>query len=201
MMARYHRHMPAPHRHPHRSILATVLLASAGLAACDRPSVSNRIDAAPGPARAATALALGDAVGDVTFRTLDGDRAQLQDFDGPVLVNFWATSCAVCLEEAPALVALRDRLAGAGFEMVSVAMPYDRPDAVLELASANGWRHPVAIDLEGEVLAAFEPVIGTPTNLLIGADGTLRARYVGRTDLAALERRVRGLLADDVPPE
>lgn len=166
----------------------TVLTLCMALAAC-----SNRADAAG-------ALEIGDTAPDVTFRTLTGERPTLRGAQGPLLVNFWATSCVICLQEAPELVALRERLAPAGYEMISVAMPYDRPDAVLQLAQANGWTHPVAIDLDGAVLAALEPILGTPTNLLFGADGTLLERYVGRTDVAALEARINGLLTGPDSP-
>jgi|GEM_PF-641493 len=189
---RYHQAMDPLASRSGRSILAAVILfAGLAMVGCDRSGVP---DGAAASDETAISLNIGDTVGEVRFRTLDGTQPRLADFAGPVLVNFWATSCAVCLEEAPDLVDLRERWSADGYEMISVAMPYDRPDAVLELASANGWTHPVAIDLDGKVLGAFEPIIGTPTNLLIGADGTLLERYVGRTDLGALERRLRTLL-------
>ena len=110
-----------------------------------------------------------------------------------MLVSFWASDCRSCLAEAPALEALRERFAARGFELVSVAMPYDRPDLVLERAGA--WRHPVALDVDGSVLAAFEPVPGTPTGFLIGPDATVLERWSGPADLPALERRLESILA------
>ncbi len=139
-------------------------------------------------------LAAGMAAPDVTFATLDGGRPTLAALAdrGAVLVSFWASDCRTCLAEAPELEALRERYAPRGFELVSVAMPYDRPDFVLE--AAGDWKHPVALDIEGEVLAAFEPVPGTPTGYLVGRDRQVLARWTGAADLEALERTLESLL-------
>jgi len=141
---------------------------------------------------------------DVVFRTLDGDRLALREAFGPTLVGFWSTTCTICLAEMPALARLREDYAPRGFEFVAVAMPHDRPDAVLELAEAGAWAFPVAIDIEGVVLAAFEPVPGTPTSFLIDAAGQVVERHVGAHDIEALRRRLDRLLDDEplvvVPP-
>ena len=142
---------------------------------------------------------LGDAPA-VTFRTLDGERLALGEARGPVLVNFWATDCGVCLTEIPALAALHADYAPRGFELVAVAMPHDPPNAVLELAEARALPYPVAIDIDGAVLAAFEPVPGTPTSFLIDADGRMIERHVGALDVTALRRRLDTLLAERGDP-
>lgn len=136
---------------------------------------------------------------DVVFRTLAGERLALRGAEGPTLVSFWSTSCTVCLREMPDLARLRDDYAPRGFELVAVAMPHDRPDTVLELAEARAWTFPVALDIDGSVLAAFEPVPGTPTSFLVGADGDVLERHVGPLDVEALRERLDALL-DGAPP-
>ena len=131
---------------------------------------------------------------EVTFRTLDGERLALHDARGPTLVSFWSTSCGVCLDEMPDLAELHADYAPRGFELVAVAMPHDRPDHVLELAERRALPFPVALDIDGEVLAAFEPVPGTPTSFLIDAEGRIVDKHSGRADLAALRRRLDELL-------
>ncbi len=184
--------MPAPSRpRPHRSgtittaSLACVLLVL--LSAC-----TNRTD----EAASADGLQPGDPAPHVGFQTLSGERLALQELSGPVLVNFWATDCHSCVEETPMLSALWEQLRSEGYHFVAVAMPYDRPDSVVEMVRANAWQHPVAIDIEGIALDAFGNVPGTPTSFLFAADGTLDARLVGVVDGAALEQRVRELLED-----
>ena len=99
----------------------------------------------------------------------------------------------------PELARLHADYAPRGFELVAVAMPHDRPDTVLELAEASALPFPVALDIDGRVLDAFEPVPGTPTSFLLAADGRVVARHVGPHDLPALRRLLDELLDD--PPE
>ena len=150
-------------------------------------------------ATSAPGLAAGDPAPDVRFVAIDGTRPALRGLARATLVSFWATDCRICLAEGPELVALRARLAPRGFELVSVAMPYDRPDLVLGHVAASGWTHPVALDVDGATLAAFEPVSGTPTSFLIGPDATVLERWSGPTDFPALEARLDALLPP--PPD
>ena len=153
------------------------------------------VEAAGAPATApAPGLVAGDPAPDVRFVALDGTRPALRGLARATLVSFWATDCRVCLVEGPELVALRERLAPRDFELVSVAMPYDRPDLVLGHVEASGWTHPVALDVDGATLAAFEPVPGTPTAFLVGPDATVLERWSGPTDFPALEARLDALL-------
>ena len=174
---------------PRAALLALSVLLLAG--ACTNRTEGEAAATAPG------GLAVGDPAPDVTFTAIDGSRPRLAGLADAVLVSFWASDCRACLAEAPALEALRERLAPRGFELVSVAMPHDRPDFVLE--RAGRWRHPVALDLDGAVLAAFEPVPGTPTGFLVGPDGTVLERWSGPADVPALERRLDALLAPAPP--
>ncbi len=144
-------------------------------------------------------LACGSRVGPgeappARLHTLTGDIIELQSLDGPVLVNFWSPTCVVCLQEMPAMAELYDDYAGAGFELIAVAMPHDPPNEVLELAKARKLPFPVAIDIEGKVLEQFEPVRGTPTSYLFDADGTTVARHVGAMDIRALRDQLDGML-------
>ena len=165
-----------------RAALSSLLLVSVLGACTDRAGPSP--DDAPPPITAP----------DVVFRTLSGETLALRDAAGPTLVSFWSTSCRTCLHEMPELARLHAEHASRGFALVAVAMPHDRPDAVLELAEARGWSFPVALDIDGTVLAAFEPVPGTPTSFLIDADGTVLERRVGPVDIEALERVLVDLL-------
>ena len=173
---------------------AGALLAAALACGCGGPAPDVGAPASGGSAPAPPpALEVGDVAPDVAFVALDGTRPRLRELGRAVLVSFWSTDCRICLEEAPALEALRTRFAPRGFELVSVAMPYDRPDRVLE--RAGGWSHPVALDVDGATLRAFEPVPGTPTGVLVGPEGTVLARWSGPADVRALEARLDALLA------
>lgn len=120
---------------------------------------------------------------EVTYALIDGQRLTQANLRGKVvLVNFWATSCVVCVREMPGLIRTHEKFAGRGFETVAVAMAYDRPDFVLYFARTQALPFPVALDLQGSLAQAFGPVAVTPTSVLIGPQGNVIRRWVGEPE-------------------
>lgn len=141
---------------------------------------------APGTARAAP---------NVTFQTLKGQRIDLNQMRGkPVLVSFWATTCAGCLEEMPHLVELYEELHPDGFEMVGVAMSYDPPSQVLELSEARELPYSISLDLDSAIANAFGEVQLTPTSFLIDPEGNIALHKLGALDLPALRQQIKSYL-------
>ena len=116
----------------------------------------------------------------VAFQALDGSGTTLADFQGQVLlVNFWATWCAPCVKEMPALERLHLALAGEGLAVLAVSE--DRGGAaVVEpfLARIDLQQLPVYLDAKGTLARAFA-LKGLPTTFLIGRDGRVLAGLVG----------------------
>jgi thiol-disulfide isomerase/thioredoxin len=74
----------------------------------------------------------------VTFNTIDGTALSSERQRGRVtLVNFWSTTCTVCMEEMPLLIETYRDFHERGFDVVAVAMPYDRPDWVVDYSRRN----------------------------------------------------------------
>jgi thiol-disulfide isomerase/thioredoxin len=131
----------------------------------------------------------------VALTTLTGEPRNPAQLRGKVqLVNFWATSCAVCVAEMPEFVRLHQRLAARGLEVTAVAMRYDRPDFVVAYQERVGLPFPIALDLDGAAARGFGEVRATPTTFVIDAQGQVVARYQGRPDFDELERRLVKLL-------
>jgi peroxiredoxin len=123
----------------------------------------------------------------VGYTLLDGRRTDLAALRGHVvLVSFWATSCAPCVEEMPAMVANWRRFAPQGFETLAVSMQYDPPALVSDFAQARALPFGVAIDNTGEIARRLGNVQFTPTSLLINKRGEIVKRWLGKTDFAAL---------------
>ena len=123
----------------------------------------------------------------VAYTLLDGRRSELAALRGHVvLVNFWATDCAPCVEEMPAMVANWRRFSPQGFETLAVAMQTDPPALVFNFAQARALPFGVVIDNTGEVARRLGNVQFTPTSLLINKRGEIVKRWVGKTDFAAL---------------
>jgi peroxiredoxin len=137
------------------------------------------------------------AAPDVAFTRLDGTPAQLGELKGKVvLVNFWATTCAICVREMPQMVATHQKFAARGYETLAVAMSYDPPASVVNFTESRQLPFTVVIDNTGSVARAFGDVAVTPTTVLINKRGEIVKRYVGEPDFAALHQLVETLLAE-----
>jgi len=136
------------------------------------------------------------AAPDVTLTDINGNRVRLADLRGNVvLVNFWATTCVTCVREMPQIAATQRRFAGRAYRTFAVAMPYDRPDWVLNFSERNRLPFPIALDVKGEIARAFDDTRVTPTTFLIDTQGRIVKRYIGAPDFAELQQRIEKLLA------
>jgi len=136
---------------------------------------------------------------EVGYILLDGSKKLTSDFRGKVvLVNFWATSCAVCVAEMPMMVTTYQRFQARGFTTMAVAMQYDPPSYVVNFAETRKLPFAVAIDNTGDVARAWGDVSATPTTFLLDRRGEIVRRYVGKPDFAELHRQIEALLKDTV---
>lgn len=134
---------------------------------------------------------------DVAYVLLDGKREELQALRGKVvLVNFWATSCATCVKEMPAIAATHEKYQPRGYETLAIAMSYDPPAYVVNFAQSRRLPFTVAIDNTGAIAKSFGSVQLTPTTFLIDKRGRIVKRYLGEPDFAALHTLIESLLAE-----
>lgn len=112
----------------------------------------------------------------VSFFTHDGKPLKLEDFRGRmILLNLWATWCAPCRAEMPALDRLQQELGGPEFEVVTVNIDttrLDRPKAFL--AEVGVKKLAYYSDQSGQIFADLKKAgkaFGMPTTLLIDRNG------------------------------
>jgi hypothetical protein len=60
------------------------------------------------------------------------------------------------MEEMPQLAATQRRYARRGLRMFAVAMPYDRPDRVVDYSRRNPLPFPIALDVRGNIAREFD---------------------------------------------
>lgn len=103
---------------------------------------NSRQSAAPVPAASGpTPAAIADAVWALSLPDLQNTQQRLSQWRGQVLiVNFWATWCAPCREEIPALVKLQQKYAGKGLQIVGISI--DQLDKTREFSSNFGINYP-----------------------------------------------------------
>lgn len=131
----------------------------------------------------------------VTLNIIDGAPLPSDQLRGRLtLVNFWSTTCSVCMQEMPYLIQTYRDFHERGFDVVAVAMPYDRPDWVLDYSQRNRLPFKVAIDFDGKVNRAFGGIDFTPTSFLIDAQGKIVSRIVGAPDFEKLRGKIEAQL-------
>ncbi len=131
----------------------------------------------------------------LTLTTVTGSRVRIGGQQTqPQLIQFWATTCAPCLRELPALIRFYHRLHPAGLKLIAIAMAYDQPNRVKAFARQMPLPYPVVLDANKTAARAFGDVQFTPTTFLINRDGRIVQRYLGHLDFPALRQTVRELL-------
>jgi thiol-disulfide isomerase/thioredoxin len=116
----------------------------------------------------------------LSFRDGNDREVNLDAFRGRiVLLNLWATWCAPCIDEMPALDRLQTALGGDAFTVVALSI--DRQGRRLVepfLQRLNLSRLPVYLDPSGAVARSLG-VPGLPTSVLIDRDGRELGRISG----------------------
>jgi cytochrome c biogenesis protein CcmG/thiol:disulfide interchange protein DsbE len=138
----------------------------------------------------------GEAHPPLVLPDLGGRTVDLADLRGKVVaVNFWATWCAPCRTEIPALAQVwrehRDRC----FEVLGVAEESARED-VLRMAPAIPY--PILLDERAVAVGPWR-VPGYPKTVLIDAEGKVRETFQGAVHAAQLEDAIRPLLPASCP--
>ena len=131
----------------------------------------------------------------VVFPTLSGRQLAMDELRGRVVVvKFWATTCAICLDQMPATTDTYNQFQDKGLDLVAVAMQYDPADRVIAFAEVAKLPFTVALDVQGKIARAFDDVSATPTTVLVDRNGRIVARYVGEYDKAALRSAIESAL-------
>ena len=137
-------------------------------------------------------------VSDAAFLDADGNELTLADYKGKaLLLNFWATWCAPCREEMPALDALQAELGGDDFQVLTIATGRNSREAIDKFFAEESIENlPILTDAK-QNLSRDLGVMGLPVSVLVSADGQEVARLPGDADWAsdAAKQVIRELIA------
>lgn len=138
------------------------------------------------------------------IKTFDGQTLRLADLKGkPIVLNFWASWCIPCRDEAPALQAMWEKYKDEGLMVIGVDYVDTEPEAK-KFLQEFGVTYPSGADL-GTIISSKYKITGVPETYFITRDGKLlagkddtgrpNANYIGAISARALQERVEQLMA------
>ena len=125
-----------------------------------------------------------------TAQTTGGEEISLSSLRGrAVLLDFWASWCAPCIEEFPALAAIAAESAGS--ELVILGINLDRDEeAFAQALDFYGLPYSQVYDGPAGPIASLYRVSAIPMVYLIDPEGTIRAKGLRGVDLLQAVREL-----------
>lgn len=141
---------------------------------------------------------VGQVAPDIVITDTDGKAHALKDFRGKwVLINFWASWCAPCMDELPLLVDAQKRYADRGLQLLGPAL--DEREPVLAVVERFRVNYPVSADFAGASQAM--DLLGNqhgalPYSVLLNPQGEIAETILGSLTAESLE----SLITDKLGP-
>ncbi|HEU4378926.1 MAG TPA: TlpA disulfide reductase family protein [Hyphomicrobiaceae bacterium] len=121
-----------------------------------------------------------EAVPEVRFQDGNGAEKTLADWRGKVvLVNLWATWCAPCRKEMPALDHLQKELGSSKFEVVAISIDRTGLPGARKFLDETGVKDLALYADPTTKLSSVLRAVGLPVTVLIDAQGREIGRLVG----------------------
>jgi cytochrome c biogenesis protein CcmG, thiol:disulfide interchange protein DsbE len=147
--------------------------------------------------KGSSGVTVGDPAPDSALPRLEGGgEGSLADYRGRwVLVNFWASWCIPCKEEAPALERFQQRYGGRDFTVLGIDSR-DLTHDGREFVRRYGLSYPQLRDGDGAAAHDYGTT-GVPENFLVDPAGKVRWLFGGPVD----EEHLRDQVAPYLPEQ
>jgi peroxiredoxin len=142
-------------------------------------------------------LKVGQKAKDFTLKTFSGEKVNLSDHKGKVvLLDFWASWCTPCREEMPYLDILQKTYGGEGFTVLAINIDNQQKNA-LEFLKRHSIKLTPLWDEKKEVVSAYD-VQTMPSSVLIDQRGWIRFIQSGfqAEDFQKYKREIEKLLKE-----
>jgi cytochrome c biogenesis protein CcmG/thiol:disulfide interchange protein DsbE len=130
---------------------------------------------------------------DFTLTMLDGSQMRLADLKGKVVViNFWASWCGPCRDEAPALQAIWEKYQDKGVVVMGVAYTDTEKGAKAFISEFN-QTYPNGLDI-GTKISELYSITGVPETFIIDREGKVAAFMMVAISEQSLSARIDQVL-------
>ncbi len=125
--------------------------------------------------------------------TLDSGEFSLFSAKGrPVVINFWASWCGPCRQEAGELQSAYLKYRDKGVEFIGIAVD-DTPDEAGKFIKEFNLTFPIGLDRSGSIAKAYN-LYGVPMTFVVKRDGMLNYIHVGAITGKVLDKEIRDVL-------
>lgn len=137
---------------------------------------------------------LGKTAPDFTLQDLNGNKVNLSDFSGKVVIlNFWATWCPPCIKEIPDFIKLYDKYKDHGFVMLGLSVDQQGISRVKAFKQQFNVNYPILM-ADINVSDAYGNISNIPTTFVIDTKGKIQREYVGYRTKGVFEKDIKDLL-------
>lgn len=112
----------------------------------------------------------------------------------PTVLSFWTTWCPYCRRQTPVLVDAHARVLTDTVQFIGINVQEDA-EQVTPYLETHGIRYPIALDVDGDIAAAYG-VRGYPTTYFLDAQGRVVARHIGVLSAERLDGYIARLQPD-----
>jgi cytochrome c biogenesis protein CcmG/thiol:disulfide interchange protein DsbE len=130
---------------------------------------------------------------DFSLELLGGETVTLSELRGKVIMlDFWASWCPPCREEAPILSQVYREFQGQAVEFIGIDI-WDRPGDAREFVDLFEVPYPNGVDSKG-IVAIDYGVKGIPEKIFVDPNGVISKKFVGPINADTLRATLNGLL-------
>ena len=153
-----------------------------------------------GSGRAVNSTALEEpvesaAARDFELELIGGGSVRLASLRGQVvMIDFWASWCPPCRQEAPVLAEVYEEYRDRGVEFIGVNI-WDTPDQAETFLQEEGQVYPAGIDADGRIGISYG-VRGIPEKYFVTREGAVSKKFVGPLTADLLRATLEGLLGE-----
>jgi peroxiredoxin len=135
-----------------------------------------------------TLQAMADPVSEFSLPALDGKEYRLGEYAGKwVVINYWSTTCAPCLQEIPELEAFHKRHHEKDAVVLGVNYEDIKKSWLQDFVESMKISYPVLLS-DADARTPFGPIMMLPTTYIISPEGKFMGRQSGAITAGMLDK-------------